>query len=93
MIQVTRITDLGNDQCGIEGLDDNGNPVVCVNWTSATWNYYPPEAYDPETGNRWDPNAPGRDMTTQEMLAWATGLLTTIGVAPHGTSAVLYEAQ
>ncbi len=91
-MQVTRITDVGNDQCAIEGLDDNDNIVVCLNWTSATWNYYPPEAYDPETGNRWDPTAPGRDMTTQEMLAWATGLLTTIGSPPHGPTAVLYQA-
>jgi hypothetical protein len=91
-MQVTRITDYGGDQCGIEGLDDNGNVIVCMNWTSATWNFYPPEAYDPETGNRWDPNAPGRQMTETEMLTWAAALLTERGAPPHGPTAVLYQA-
>ncbi len=101
-MQILRITDLGNDQCGIEALDDNDNLVVCMNWTSAVWNHYPPQAYNPETGHRYeqweDPIGSGnwtssnRRMTEAEMLAWAENLIATVGVSPHETPHVMYEA-
>ncbi len=90
-MRVDLIVDLGGDVCAIVGADDNGQPIACTNWTSATWNHYPPEAYD-ENGNRVDPNAPGRDMTEDEMLAWAENLLRERGAPVHGPAAILYQA-
>ncbi len=78
-MQVTRITDIGNDVALVEGTADDGTKYTARNWISALWNWYPPEAYDPETGNRYDPNAPGTDMPSEAIEEWAVNLLNTVG--------------
>lgn len=52
--------------------------VTGSGWTSAAWNYYPPQAYDPESGNRWpqweDPVGSGQ-MSNGPRMATAEEIL------------------
>ncbi len=91
--QISSVEDVGNDILRVTATvdPDPNNPeadpvtVTADGWVSATVNYYPPQAYNPTTGNRhpqWeDPEGSGqfvdqpRPMTPGEVDAYCRTLI------------------
>ncbi len=93
--QISSVEDMGGDILRVTATQDpdpnnpEAEPVVVTadGWVSATTNYYPPQAYNPATGNRhtqWeDPIGSGnmtdqpRAMTPDEVNTYARTLVDT----------------